>query len=335
MNFLIDPHILAVPAPDNNGSRVRDYLDVLRSWSDQARFNHVFWLSTAAVVALQQEDQYPTLSSIRTTLERAGDACQHLDAIWVCKACRSIFSPRLVDPELQDASALQVDLSSTVVIPKVIAERLKPSVAVALRGTLARLAYAKEQNSPIASNLLFASKDLDNHANTISVQIGAPTHFLESKWSLIANPSAVVYYETPDEIWKVDPERAVVWGYYTLTRDGTLDPAKHLLPKPIRIRSQLVESIADLQLKPDQIGKVFTTAALVLTRQLRRGRRRPRRLPVSQQDPTQRRRHYDGARAWRAIIAEKHPGYALHYWERQDGTIELSIVTRGKSYSIH
>jgi len=343
MDFLLDPYILAVPELSRGADPAREYLFSLQAWAAEVTAGaHKFWLSAPILESLCRVNQYPLYDQVKSLAQRIKHESKIFDANTAFRACEPILvSPPYIDDKLQNGYAIRVDEATTVIIPDVIANRLHPEVADALRETLARVGYAKEKHSQeLAVSLLFATSALEGQDDTVGVEadIYAPDRSnrlkVETDWLLITSPSELGEIKKLETFW-ANIEQAVNWAYQDLCDCGVLDKEKHKLPN-FAVGGRFSQCIQQQHWdkRPDYLAKVFRTAVKVLTGYWSRGTKKNHELRISSSNRRQRIRARDGATAWRAQVTRGRLAIRLHYWLTPDGVVELSTIGPHENYKI-
>lgn len=325
MNFLLDPYILAIPSV--NGEKIERYAENLYKWASEIKRNeHKYWTSSFIVYALTENEQYPSWDAIKKYMSYSQDVYSAYDVFRSIE--KEIVSPPYLDDQFQ-MGPCEYELEETIVIPEQIEARLHEDVAESLRETLIIITIAKNiENNELANSILFGTSDIFDKSESISLETYVIKDDDDDIKELLSNWRIITSIEQLDELegflsfWK-DTQRAVDWMYRELTRaESKPEPCPRVIAS-----DGFHESICrhGFHKNPTMLEKIFRNIVLGLIGKIPRTSTKGTSHHALTDGPNgpQFVREIDKATAWRLYIQESNPGWRVHYWLRQDDTVEL------------
>jgi hypothetical protein len=319
MNILIDPYILAVPS---DSSQISDYLENLFEWltAVSSDTNH-YWLSSEVVNALLKSKIYPTWEALQEIEQQASE--HFYNANTLLRACEpQLMEPPLLD-ELFNNSIYYFEDEAVAVIPPQIDQRLPETVSKALKKTLALAAIGNFfQLDDVFEDLAFATTSAEFSVTQLDVKFEVSD--LDKKADQAVSFSLDMLF-SPNE---VDEMAGLVSFWDHAARACHFVHRKiyqnHQSPPPLPVieaRPSFYESLEHYQMprQSAELYKIYRKIVMGLTGDIKRNQIIHHPLQRNDQDL-----RIGSATAWRLWIEHSTPGWRVHYWLYQDGSVELA-----------
>jgi hypothetical protein len=336
MDFLLDPHVIAVPNSIASADELTAYIDTLKRWLLASGMkNHKLWFTSYMTKTLHKENlfPYPSIIKSRYSSDLSQKHKQDLQTIVQVIQGRLMQPPHL-DKHL-NLPEPDLDLIDSIVLPGEIEKRLSSDVAHALKKSFVAMGIESvKNNSDEVRNMFFATNPLGT-ANQVEIDInqlddGAIIERINATWSMLTHPDQLDEVEGLLNFWR-ETQRALNWKFNQLQACGALIKGmKCPMPKVGLHFNQSIEANKPIK----NLGLVETTfrntiLALMEISGFERhihargesGKMNKHHRLLNDGEHITRQ---DGSTAWRVHLCGNH---RLHYWLLPDGSAELSVVT--------
>lgn len=341
MDFLLDPHVLAVPDSFADEVALSKYIDTMKRWLVASSMDkHKLWFTSYMTKALNKHNVFPYPNVIRDRCSRVLTNKHKSDLLTLSNVIHGrLMQPPHLDKHL-NAIEPDLDLIDSVVLPREIEERLSKisdqDVAHALKKSLVMMGIeSAKNNSEIAQNIFFATNPIEavNQVEVCINQLGenADMEKINAAWALLTHPDDLDDVDGLLNFWN-DTQRALDWAFKKLCANNCLgEKPKRFAPKVgKKFNQSIIESHNDKSLTV--LEALFRNAVLAHNDTggfERFGKNHHELREGDESTKPQKVRAADGATAWRVHLCG---ATRLHYWQLEDGNIELSRVTKGNNH---
>ena len=328
-HILIDPYVVAVPT---DPARTADYVNGLVTWLPVlARKRQECSFFQAALLALVQEDRFPTHKTLSLLLSRAGtqeySVVDVLQMVHVLTATEPFFET-LVEKRAAVASDVLVE-------PPSVIDRLGRQLGTATSGALVLAAVAQDsgwcaESTYWATSTSASTRDwIETSANVsvvelMSGELQTLNRTVTALLRVLTTTEEVEFSGTLVDTYQ-RPEVAIGLVLHRMRQYDTTLPANVVA----KTGSEFIASLEalHLQTQPAILETVFHRAALAAVGRLaeiKGAKLHPVRTSASPDAPQVERA--DHAKLWRCMITKSGAGYRLHYWSLQGGGVELDEI---------